>query len=116
MAYDIVCPHCGKRDYYHESWCKVWDNHHTRKEKPENEEVDMTDWADEAAWEISNEIWVMGLRSDIAAMLRKVRADALEEAAGLCEGPATGDVIRTTEEDNIRFELADAIRALKDKP
>jgi hypothetical protein len=43
MAYDIVCPHCGKRDYYHELWCKVWDNHHTRKEKPENEEVDMTD-------------------------------------------------------------------------
>ena len=50
------------------------------------------------------------------AQIKQAVRDALEEAAGLCGGPATGDVIRTTEEDNIRFELADAILALKDKP
>jgi hypothetical protein len=78
----------------------------------------MTDWADEIARNAVEKWtphWEFEVEYRVATALRKARNAALEEAAKVCEGPATGDVMHTTEEDRVRFELADAIRDLKDK-
>ncbi len=105
MAYDIVCPHCGKRDYYHESWCKVWDNHHTRKEKPVNDEVENIAKALERRSGGPLNSPFDPLAIEAAKLLRKVRNDALEEALECFDFNSRQP----------RSEIYAAIRALKDK-
>jgi hypothetical protein len=98
--YETRCRLCGGSD---EQGCYA-DCPSLRKEKA------MTDWADEIAkackrdWCRDGQCVVSA--EMLAATLRQARSDALEEAAHLS----------WTMNDDVGARIADAIRALKDKP